>query len=269
MRTKYNDNYGYRDMYGEKIEAGMFIKHKSGEVEKVFENWDGDDIGLNATNRQAEIGNQMEYIYPLTEFDLREWKIVDAQKEAESRISEIVELFNNDEPDVGIFAMRECTQETIDAIEKDKDFEGISVIDWNENTIIFKLYEKEVRIEYVEINDGRNAVWKVIPYIKKELHFYHDQVKGYVLEDKENEVILMVIPMNETYEPTIIKEIRSDVKKFLKNLFKGSNQTVIVQDCLDESVIEFEKGEAICGYSHYDGYESDKKSLALWGFIIS
>lgn len=63
----------YRDKNNRIIKAGMRLKHNGGIVERVYQ---GDTvIGFNATNRNY---NQdiPEQIYPLSEFNLKEWEII-------------------------------------------------------------------------------------------------------------------------------------------------------------------------------------------------
>lgn len=71
----------YYDKNGKEIKAGMVIKHDSGDVEKVYPNWDGDDLGVNATNEQFFENHpnvdMRRQIYPLSQFDLSEWEIVE------------------------------------------------------------------------------------------------------------------------------------------------------------------------------------------------
>ena len=95
---------------------------------------------------------------------------------------------------------------------------------------------------------------------KKEYNFYHDENKGYVLVDAESEIVLMGVPTSESEEKT--KKVRIEVKKYLKE----NNQSIVVQDCFDESRIKFENGEVVGGYSRYEGH--DEEVLKLWGFDL-
>jgi uncharacterized 2Fe-2S/4Fe-4S cluster protein (DUF4445 family) len=93
---------------------------------------------------------------------------------------------------------------------------------------------------------------------KKEYNFYHDENEGYLLVDTIKGDVLIDIPISESQENT--KKVRIDVKNYLKE----SNQSVVIQDCFDESRIQFENGEVVGGYSRYEGH--DKEVLELWGF---
>jgi hypothetical protein len=68
----------YTDKHGVKIEAGMTLKHIDGDIEKVYLA-DNGDLGINASNEEwvgyVEEWNQK--LYPLFQFDLREWEIVE------------------------------------------------------------------------------------------------------------------------------------------------------------------------------------------------
>lgn len=69
----------YYDKNKREILAGMFIKHDDGDVEEVFFN--GEEYGVNATNKKFMENhpdcNMLEYIYPLYQFNLKEWEIVE------------------------------------------------------------------------------------------------------------------------------------------------------------------------------------------------
>lgn len=93
-----------------------------------------------------------------------------------------------------------------------------------------------------------------------EYSVYHDEEKGYVLVGTSGE-ILIDVPIDETQENT--QKFRKDVKHFLKE----RNQSIVVQDSLDESRIKFENGEVVGGYSRYEGH--DKEVLELWGFNLA
>ncbi len=68
----------YFDKNGDKIEAGMDIRHDGGDVEKVIFN--GEDYGVNATNKDFVKNHPYteipEQIYPLSQFSMKEWEIV-------------------------------------------------------------------------------------------------------------------------------------------------------------------------------------------------
>jgi len=93
-----------------------------------------------------------------------------------------------------------------------------------------------------------------------EFSFYHDEEKGYVLVGTSGE-ILIDVPIDETPENT--QKFRNDVKSFIKE----RNQSIVVQDSLDEGRIKFENGDVVGGYSRYEGH--DKEVLELWGYNLA
>lgn len=58
----------YFDKHGKEIKAGMKIMHNDGDIEKVHANYDETDLGINASTLE---------IYPLYQFNLKEWEIVE------------------------------------------------------------------------------------------------------------------------------------------------------------------------------------------------
>ena len=58
----------YFDKHGKEIKAGMTIKHDNGDIELVHLNFNEDDLGINASTFE---------IYPLYQFNLKEWEIVE------------------------------------------------------------------------------------------------------------------------------------------------------------------------------------------------
>lgn len=66
----------YFDKNGKEIKEGMTIKHDDGDLEKVYAS--KDDLGVNASNENhisfSEFNRQ---IYPLYQFNLKEWEIVE------------------------------------------------------------------------------------------------------------------------------------------------------------------------------------------------
>lgn len=68
----------YKDKNGNVIEAGMTLRHDDGELQKVYE-CGNNDLGFNATNEEfMEIySNMWRQCYPLHQFDLSEWEIVE------------------------------------------------------------------------------------------------------------------------------------------------------------------------------------------------
>ena len=71
----------FTDKNGRKIEAGMTIRHVSGETEKVYATNTADgaeSLGVMATNPEYlkyHPDHAIEY-YDLSNFDLNEWEIV-------------------------------------------------------------------------------------------------------------------------------------------------------------------------------------------------
>ena len=67
----------FKDKTGKEIKAGMYIKHdEDSKKEKVYESSDG-YLGINASNENnAHFDEINRELYPLTEFDLAEWAIV-------------------------------------------------------------------------------------------------------------------------------------------------------------------------------------------------
>ncbi len=66
----------YYDKHGEQIKAGYTIQHDNGEIEKVYE-CGIDNLGVNASNKSSSAFTGFNECYPLTEFNLNEWKIID------------------------------------------------------------------------------------------------------------------------------------------------------------------------------------------------
>lgn len=66
----------YYDKHGEQIKAGYTIKHDSGNAEKVYE-CGVDNLGINASNTSSSAFVGLEECYPLSEFNLDEWEIID------------------------------------------------------------------------------------------------------------------------------------------------------------------------------------------------
>lgn len=65
----------YFDKNGEQVRAGMTIKHKDGDVEKVYAS--DDDLGINASNeKHISFSEFNREIYPLYQMDMREWVII-------------------------------------------------------------------------------------------------------------------------------------------------------------------------------------------------
>ena len=66
----------YFDKNGDRIKAGMTIRHDDGDLDKVYPCKDG-DLGLNASNEQHVNFNEFNReLYPLYQFNMKEWEIV-------------------------------------------------------------------------------------------------------------------------------------------------------------------------------------------------
>ncbi|MNW32234.1 hypothetical protein D3C74_91740 [compost metagenome] len=71
----------YNDKNNNEIKAGMKLKHDDGEVQEVLPCGE-DDLGFNASNEaflKAHPEAARQY-YPLYQFNLKEWEIVDETK---------------------------------------------------------------------------------------------------------------------------------------------------------------------------------------------
>lgn len=72
----------YFDKNKKEIKVGMKIKHNDGDIEKVYACGD-DDLGVNASNEvwlDRHYGEDKEAyreFYPLSQFSLKEWEIVE------------------------------------------------------------------------------------------------------------------------------------------------------------------------------------------------
>jgi hypothetical protein len=71
----------YFDKNGKQITRGMFIRHEEGTYERVYECEDENgtkDLGINASNEAwLERTGRTREIYPLYQFDTKEWEIVE------------------------------------------------------------------------------------------------------------------------------------------------------------------------------------------------
>ena len=70
----------YKDRHGNQIKAGMTLRHKDGETKKVYVcSSEGEDLGFNACNPEflRRHPDWPEQYYPLYQFDLTEWEIVE------------------------------------------------------------------------------------------------------------------------------------------------------------------------------------------------
>lgn len=66
----------YFDKNEIEIKAGYTIKHNNGETEKVYK-CGNNELGVNASKKDSPCFNGLEQCYPLSEFDLSEWEIID------------------------------------------------------------------------------------------------------------------------------------------------------------------------------------------------
>jgi hypothetical protein len=71
-------NKKYFDKNGTKIIEGMTLIHEDGDKELVYKSDDG-DLGFNASNESnTDIINSFKReIYPLYQFNLKEWRILE------------------------------------------------------------------------------------------------------------------------------------------------------------------------------------------------
>lgn len=65
-------NYQYYDKNGTRIKSGMYLKHDDGDIDYVHQ-------GIGDLGFKANKGEICTEIYPLHQFDLDEWEIVDPQ----------------------------------------------------------------------------------------------------------------------------------------------------------------------------------------------
>jgi hypothetical protein len=66
----------YYDKMGKEIFPDMVLEHDDGEQQKVYGTIDN-DLGFNASNEEYEGFNELNReIYPLYQFNLKEWKII-------------------------------------------------------------------------------------------------------------------------------------------------------------------------------------------------
>lgn len=67
----------YFDKHGKEIKDGMTLKHEDGDLEKVYLA-DSGDLGFNASNENHPnfISGYKQELYPLYQFNLKEWEIV-------------------------------------------------------------------------------------------------------------------------------------------------------------------------------------------------
>ena len=68
----------YKDKHGKQIEAGMKIRHDNGDVELVYTCGEYDEeLGVNASNeKHVNFTEETREFYPLHQFTLKEWEIV-------------------------------------------------------------------------------------------------------------------------------------------------------------------------------------------------
>ena len=71
----------YYDKNNNLIKEGMTIRHDNGDEEYVYLSASGLDLGVNASNENHISFDEFNrQIYPLHQFDLSEWEIVDEKK---------------------------------------------------------------------------------------------------------------------------------------------------------------------------------------------
>jgi hypothetical protein len=77
----------YFDKHGKEIKQGMTIKHDDGDIELVYQCEDSDgnqDLGVNASNEAwLERHGGVREIYPLYQFNMKEWEIVKENEDVE------------------------------------------------------------------------------------------------------------------------------------------------------------------------------------------
>lgn len=66
----------YFDKNGNEVKVGNKIKHNDGEIEQIFI-CGNNDLGVNASKENSPCFNGFGECYPLSEFDLSEWEIVE------------------------------------------------------------------------------------------------------------------------------------------------------------------------------------------------
>lgn len=86
-RKHFNETYRrnrYFDKNGKEIQAGMIIRHKNGKEDKVYEC--GDEFGTANLGFMASNPEFLKYhpdwpleYYPLSNFNLSEWEVVDRE----------------------------------------------------------------------------------------------------------------------------------------------------------------------------------------------
>lgn len=70
----------YFDKNGNEIKEGMILRHEDGEINMVYKT-DCNDLGFNASNKNFIGYNPFtQLLYPLSEFVMKEWEIVDKEK---------------------------------------------------------------------------------------------------------------------------------------------------------------------------------------------
>lgn len=82
----------YYDKNGELIKPHMLLKHIDGDVDFVYKS-DDNDLGFNATNRKCKFAYSAISIklYPLSQFDLKEWEIIKKSDLSEEELSKLTE----------------------------------------------------------------------------------------------------------------------------------------------------------------------------------
>lgn len=78
MGSEQLDIFGFKDMYGRGIEAGMTIEHISGLKELIYLHKDKISLGINNSDESHPMFTEAKRkLLSLNELDLNEWKIVE------------------------------------------------------------------------------------------------------------------------------------------------------------------------------------------------
>ncbi len=132
------NKHNYIDKHGSKIEEGMKIRHDDGDIELVEGDFEG--IGINATNPNFN-GNEIPKIYPLSEFNLKEWEIVVAcpDCEGDGQVKDWADdMYGNT---TSFWHMCECCEG--EGVVPQKDYDWIKKIYPIPNRVLREKYDKE------------------------------------------------------------------------------------------------------------------------------
>lgn len=70
----------YVDRNGKEIKSGMYLRHDDGTIDLVYDCVDSngkDDLGFNASTERWIERTGVREIYPLYQFDLKEFEIIE------------------------------------------------------------------------------------------------------------------------------------------------------------------------------------------------